>query len=163
MFMPEVELWKVSTSLGIPGLALCVFYMLFRQFKWKFSVVPSIWVGPIIILFMLLSSLLAFYTLTLWASASDFVATAPIQLKPNDPNKPDEPIKNLPRFIGIPMVSKDCEKRIQLARQKEADGDIKTAIQNYEIALKLCNKMDIERYKIAEKEINKLTKKEGQQ
>jgi hypothetical protein len=61
--MPEIELWKVFTSLGIPGLAFGVFYMLFRRFRWKFPQVPRIWVGPIIILFMLLSSGLTFYAL----------------------------------------------------------------------------------------------------
>ena len=72
--MPEIELWKIFASLGIPGFALGVFYMLFRRFKWKFSKVPRIWGGPIIILFMLLSSGLTFYALTLWAPSSDVAA-----------------------------------------------------------------------------------------
>lgn len=69
--MPEIELWKVFASLGIPGLALGVFYMLSRQFKWKFPQVPRIWVGPIIILFIISVSGITLYALTLWAPTFD--------------------------------------------------------------------------------------------
>jgi len=48
--MPEVAIWKVFVSLGVPGVALGVFYMLFRKFHWTFPAVPKSWVGPIIVL-----------------------------------------------------------------------------------------------------------------
>ena len=63
----ENNLLKIFVSLGVPGLALGVFYMLFKSFKWDFPQVPSVWVGPIIIFFMLLTSSIVFYVLTLWA------------------------------------------------------------------------------------------------
>ncbi|MCP4744703.1 MAG: tetratricopeptide repeat protein, partial [Desulfobacteraceae bacterium] len=62
--MPEIKLWKVFTSLGVPGLALGVFYMLFRQFQWD---IQPVWAGPLAVLFMLLTAGLIFYTLTLYA------------------------------------------------------------------------------------------------
>lgn len=65
--MIDIQLWKVFASLGVPGLALGVFFVLFIQFKWKFPVVPRKWVGPLIGLYMLLSSGLIFYVFTLWA------------------------------------------------------------------------------------------------
>lgn len=68
--MAQVELWKVFTSLGVPGLALGVFYMLFRKFEWQFSKVPRAWVGPIVILFLVLTAGIIFYALTLWAPTS---------------------------------------------------------------------------------------------
>ena len=36
--------WKLFVSLGVPGLALGIFYMLFRTFEWEFQIVPSNWV-----------------------------------------------------------------------------------------------------------------------
>jgi hypothetical protein len=63
----DINLWKVFASLGVPGLALGVFYILLRSFKWRFPAVPKVWVGPIIVLFMLLVGSVTFYALTLWA------------------------------------------------------------------------------------------------
>lgn len=63
----EIGLWKIFLSLGIPGLALGVFYMLFRSFKWKFPNLPRTWVAPILILFMILSSSLVLFTLYFWS------------------------------------------------------------------------------------------------
>jgi hypothetical protein len=54
--MHNIELWQIFTSLGVPGLALGISYMLFKNFRWDFPKVPRGWVGPIIILFMLLTS-----------------------------------------------------------------------------------------------------------
>jgi len=63
----DVDIWKIFVSLGVPGLALGIFYMLFKTFKWEFPKVPVKWVAPIIILFMLLTFSIVFYALTLWA------------------------------------------------------------------------------------------------
>lgn len=63
----QIELWKVFTSLGVPGLALGVFYMLFRKFEWQFPKVPKTWAGPIVVLFMMLVAGIIFHALTLWA------------------------------------------------------------------------------------------------
>ena len=81
--MSEIQLWKVFASLGIPGLALGVFYMLSRQFKWKFSLIPKIWRGPIVVLFLLLLSGVTFYALTLGAPASDMAVVRITVLGPD--------------------------------------------------------------------------------
>ena len=52
--MPEFDLWKVFVSLGVPGLAIGVFYMLFRRFDWKLPEVSRPWAGPLLLVFMLL-------------------------------------------------------------------------------------------------------------
>ena len=65
--MPDIELWEIFAGLGIPGIALGVFYMLFRSFKWNFPKVPRAYVGPIIILFMLLTSSVVIYSLSLFS------------------------------------------------------------------------------------------------
>ena len=89
--MPNIDLWKVFVSLGVPGLALGVFYMLFRTFSFDFPAVPSKWVGPIIVLFMLLTSSVTFYALSLWSPSpldkttstpNDYIEIIRRQLRP---------------------------------------------------------------------------------
>lgn len=69
--MGNVELWQVFVSLGVPGLALGVFYMLYRKLKFSIPVVPQGWAGPIVVLFLLLTSGVVLYALTLWAPQAD--------------------------------------------------------------------------------------------
>ena len=62
----EIEIWKIFISLGVPGLALGILFMLFRRLDFKFSKVPSKWVGPIVVLFLIIIAIIVFYTLKLW-------------------------------------------------------------------------------------------------
>lgn len=59
----ESKILKVFASLGVPGLALGIFYMLFRTFHWDFPEVPVGYVGPIIVLFMVIIGAIVFYAL----------------------------------------------------------------------------------------------------
>jgi hypothetical protein len=59
----ESSVLRVLVSLGVPGVALGIFYLLFRKFNWR---VPEAWVGPAVVLFMVLTSSIVFYALTLW-------------------------------------------------------------------------------------------------
>ncbi len=59
----EPDIWRIFVSLGVPGLALGVLYMLFRQFKWQFPIVPHAWVGPIIVLFIAVTGALVYSAL----------------------------------------------------------------------------------------------------
>lgn len=61
--MPEIELWKVFSSLGIPGLALGVLYLLYKAFDWKLPQVPKIWVGPLMLVFLLIVGGIVFFAL----------------------------------------------------------------------------------------------------
>lgn len=63
----ESNILKIVVSLGVPGLALWVFFLLFRSFRWRFPPVPTKWVGPVIVFFMILTTTVIFYALTLWA------------------------------------------------------------------------------------------------
>ncbi|MBK1887771.1 hypothetical protein [Marinobacter sp. DY40_1A1] len=62
----EYRILKVLVSLGVPGVALGVFYLLFKSFGFSFPQVTAGWVGPIIVLFMLIVGAITFYALTLW-------------------------------------------------------------------------------------------------
>lgn len=87
--MPEIDLWKVFASLGVPGIVLGVFYILFRKFNWKFPQVPKKWVGPLIVLFMVLIAGVTFYGLILWAPSSG-VTTIRVSLLGTDKIPIDE-------------------------------------------------------------------------
>jgi hypothetical protein len=63
MGLEQIQLWQVFVSLGVPGLALGVFYMLFRAFKWEFPKVPRNWVGPLVLVFMLLTAIVTLFAL----------------------------------------------------------------------------------------------------
>jgi|TARA_Y100001001_G_scaffold134190_1_gene134674 hypothetical protein len=52
--------------LGVPGVSLGVFYLLFKSFGFSFPQVPEGWVGPIVVLFMLIVGGITFYALRLW-------------------------------------------------------------------------------------------------
>ena len=62
-----VKLWKIFAGLGIPGLALGTFYMLFKKYDWKFPAVPKSWVGPIFVLFLLAVWSTVLASLYLWS------------------------------------------------------------------------------------------------
>jgi|SRR5271165_757743 len=62
-----IEPWKIFASLGVPGLALGVFYMLFRTFKFSIPAVPKNYAGPIVVLFMLLIAGITFFALQKFA------------------------------------------------------------------------------------------------
>ena len=96
--MIDIDLWTVFASLGVPGLALGVFYFLFKKFNWSFPRVPRGYVGPIVILFMLLVSGIVFYALTLWAPAN---GSSSIGYKYPDTAKPEAP------FFMTEMINED--------------------------------------------------------
>lgn len=48
----SIEFWKIAASLGVPGLALAVFYALFKQFKFELPRVNQVWAGPIVVAFI---------------------------------------------------------------------------------------------------------------
>lgn len=60
------SVWEIFITLGVPGLALGVFYALFKGLKWDFPKVPKAWVGPIVVLFMVLIAAVTSYALTLF-------------------------------------------------------------------------------------------------
>jgi len=62
----ESKILRTLVSLGVPGVALGIFYLLFRTFNWSFPQVPESWVGPSVVLFMVLTFAIVFYALTLW-------------------------------------------------------------------------------------------------
>lgn len=57
----ESTFWRVVTSLGVPGLALGVFYMIYVTLD--LPPLPSDWVGPITLVYLLLAAAITFKAL----------------------------------------------------------------------------------------------------
>lgn len=97
--IPEVEIWKVFTSLGVPGLALGILYLLFRSFEWKLPAIPRAWVGPVLVLFMIIVGGIVFYALTLWSpsQSSNFSDSTDPMLSQK---APDFQVKLILRIMG---------------------------------------------------------------
>jgi hypothetical protein len=66
----SIQPWGSFVSLGVPGLALGIFYMLWKRFHWEFPMVPKPWVGPLAFFFMLCATAIIFCALILWAPSS---------------------------------------------------------------------------------------------
>lgn len=96
-----MEIWKIFASLGVPGVALGVLYFLFRKFNWNFPRVPKVYVGPIVILFMLLVTGIVFYALTLWAPDN--------RNKENGYAYPDSTATSFPYFMTRPVTGNDLK------------------------------------------------------
>lgn len=54
--MPD-RLWKIAATLGVPGLALAIFFSLYNKFGFTFAPVPQEWTGPIAALFLVLTAI----------------------------------------------------------------------------------------------------------
>ena len=63
------EFWRIVVSLGVPGLALGVFYMLYKGAlqKWKFPQVPKRWVAPLVTLYLVLAAVVVLVAIHRWA------------------------------------------------------------------------------------------------
>jgi hypothetical protein len=63
----ESRLIRSLVSLGVPGVALGIFYLLLRRFNFQFSTIDPFWAAIIAILFLILVAGIIFYTLHRWA------------------------------------------------------------------------------------------------
>jgi hypothetical protein len=65
----ETTLIRTLVTLGVPGAALGVFYLLLRVFNFQFSQINPEWTALIAVLFLLIVGGVTFYALRLWAPA----------------------------------------------------------------------------------------------
>lgn len=65
----ETKFIRQLVALGIPGVALGVFYLLLRAFNFQFSQVVPTWTAVIVIVFLLIVGGITFYALHRWAPA----------------------------------------------------------------------------------------------
>jgi len=63
----EAKFIRPLVALGIPGVALGVFYLLFRKFNFQFSQVDAAWTVVVVLLFILIAGGITFYALYRWA------------------------------------------------------------------------------------------------
>jgi hypothetical protein len=61
-----MDFWRIVATLGVPGLALGVFFMLLKGFHWRFPAVPRNQVRSLIVLFLVLTSGVVLFALYRW-------------------------------------------------------------------------------------------------
>ena len=67
----EVKFIRALVTLGVPGVALGIFYLLLRSFNFQFSQIGPASTAGIAIIFLLIVGMITFYALHLWAPAQD--------------------------------------------------------------------------------------------
>jgi len=77
--MPE-GVWKIFVSLGVPGLALGVFYALFRVFSWDLSALSPITQVGLVILFMLIVAFITLMALRMWRPSSQIRSRSSVRI-----------------------------------------------------------------------------------
>lgn len=63
----ETKFIRALVALGVPGVALGIFYLLLRAFSFQFSQVDATWTATIVIIFLLIVGAITFYALHRWA------------------------------------------------------------------------------------------------
>jgi hypothetical protein len=80
----ESKILRVLVVLGVPGVALGVFYLLLRQFNFQFETISPTWSALIAILFLLIVGFVTFYTIHKWAPERDKQGIVNNRLSSND-------------------------------------------------------------------------------
>lgn len=62
----EVNIIRTLVALGVPGVALGIFYLLLRSFKFRFAQVSPEWTAIVAILFLFVVGGITLYALHLW-------------------------------------------------------------------------------------------------
>jgi hypothetical protein len=63
----ESQILRIVVALGVPGLALGVFYLLLKKFNFQFRPIRDTWAAIIAILFLLIGGGITWYALYKWA------------------------------------------------------------------------------------------------
>ena len=72
----ETKIIRVLVTLGIPGVALGIFYLLLRTFSFQFAQVNATWTAAIVIIFLLIVGGITLFALHRWAPARPLQASA---------------------------------------------------------------------------------------
>lgn len=62
----EAKFWKIAASLGIPGLALAVFYKLYDKFNWPLASIPPDKRFILVIIFMVIIAMIVVIALVIY-------------------------------------------------------------------------------------------------
>jgi hypothetical protein len=74
----DIKYWKAFAALGVPGLALGIFYKLYQKFDWPLKNIPTDRMFILVLVFMGIIAAVVLFALFLWRPRS------PEPLKPPD-------------------------------------------------------------------------------
>lgn len=63
----EHRVFRILVTLGVPGVALGVFYLLLKSFSFEFSQIPPIFSGVIVIVFLIIVGGITLFALFRWS------------------------------------------------------------------------------------------------
>lgn len=63
----ETKFMRILVALGVPGVALGIFYLLLKSFHFQFSQVDAAWTAAIVIIFLLLVGGITLFALHRWS------------------------------------------------------------------------------------------------
>ena len=72
----DVKYWKALAALGVPGVALGLFYKLYDKLDWPLASLPPEQVFTLALVFMLLIAAVVFFTLFLWRPRPEVKTTS---------------------------------------------------------------------------------------
>jgi hypothetical protein len=72
----DVKFWKALAALGVPGVALGLFYRLYDKFDWPLKSLPPDLVFILILVFMALIAAVVILTLFLWRPRPEVKSTS---------------------------------------------------------------------------------------
>lgn len=161
--MADFEIFKILVSLGVPGVALGILYLLFRKFSFIFPSVPKVWVGPIIVLFMLLISGIVFYSLSLWSPVTIKIENENHNSNSNSIGKIRDIINDQESIFNIKVQLQGLKRQLEMLKYsvnhrsenwKQASKSQSMLINERDKAIKEGRKRDAE---IAQARINQIS------
>ena len=100
----ETKFIRPLIALGIPGVALGIFYLLLKKFDFQFSQVDSTWTVVIVLVFLFMISGITFYALHRWAPTHQKSAELPpIDKKPFEFKMGEEVVRYEEKLTSLPF------------------------------------------------------------
>jgi hypothetical protein len=114
----EARILRTLTALGVPGVALGIFYLLLRQFGFQFSTIDPVASAGIAILFLLLVAGVTLYALRHFGAATSRPATDSDSDSHTDRGVPPEQVVEMFRVL---LRQVDLERQGRSPEPPEAD------------------------------------------
>ena len=112
---------RIGAALGVPGLALAVFYLLYRALN--LPLLPTEWIGPIVLVFLLLTAAMVFFALYFYRPAGVFARIA----SPIPQNRQESLNGNWEGQISQPLFpAANVNLRLEVGK-KDVQGQIQYA------------------------------------
>lgn len=98
----ETKFIRPLITLGIPGVALGVFYLLFKNFNFQFSPIDATWTVVVVLFFLFIIGGITFYALHRWAPPQNKEPTQEKE-KPFEYKMNEETVTYIEKMTSLPF------------------------------------------------------------